>query len=62
MKKIIIIFFSLLLLTVLSTVIFLSTKGYETDRFNSVNKSKVKKSNNNLSVDFDKISKKKKLV
>ena len=35
---------------------YLSFFGYETDRFNSVIKSEVKKSNKNLSVDFEKIS------
>ena len=35
---------------------YLSFFGHETDRFNKIIKSEVKKSNNNIDLDFEKIS------
>ena len=37
-------------------IFYLSFFGYETDRFNNIIKSEVKKSNNNIDLDFEKIS------
>ena len=38
------------------TIVYLSFFGYETDRFNQIIKSEIKKSNKDVSLDFEKIS------
>ena len=55
MKKFFLTSFSLALLALIFLVIFLSTKGYETDRFNSLISNKLKDSGENLEVDLEKI-------
>ncbi len=55
MKKIFLTFFSLILLVLTFLVTFLSTKGYETNRFNTLISSKVKDSGENLEVSLEKI-------
>ena len=55
MKKIILTFFSLSFLLVGAVVFFLSTTGYETDRFNNLISKKVKKAEKNLDVDLKSI-------
>ena len=55
MKKIVLTFFSLVFLIAFSLAIFLSTKGYETDRFNILISNKIENSVNNLEVSLEKI-------
>ena len=55
MKKIFLTFFSLVLLVLIFLVILLSTKGFETDRFNGLISSKIKDSGENLEVNLEKI-------
>ena len=55
MKKIILTFFSLSFLLVGAVVFFLSTTGYETDRFNNLISKKVKKAEKNLDVELKSI-------
>ena len=55
MKKIILTFFSLVFLITLFVAIFLSTMGYETDRFNNFISNKVKNTDKNLDVSLKKI-------
>ena len=55
MKKIIVSLFVLIFLTVFLLLTFLSTKGYETDRFNSFISKKIKDNAENLEVDLEKI-------
>ncbi len=53
MKKIVLTFFSLVFLIAFSLAIFLSTKGYETDRFNILISNKIENSVNNLEVSLE---------
>ena len=55
MKNFFLTSFSLALLALIFLVIFLSTKGYETDRFNSLISNKIKDSGENLEVDLEKM-------
>ena len=55
MKKIIVSLFALIFLTVFLLGTFLSTKGYETDRFNSFISKKIKDNAENLEVSLEKI-------
>ena len=55
MKKIILSLFVLAFLTVFFLIFFLSTKGYETDRFNNFISNKIKNSGENLEVSLEKI-------
>ena len=55
MKKIIVSLFALIFLTVFLLVTFLSTKGYETSRFNSFISKKIKDNAENLEVSLEKI-------
>ena len=56
MKKTIFSTFLFTLFILFIAISYLSFFGYETDRFNKVIQSEVKKSNNNIALDFDKIS------
>lgn len=55
MKKTIIIFFTLIFLSVFTIIIFLSTKGYETDRFNQFILKEVKKVESKADINLKKI-------
>jgi len=56
MKKTIFSTFLFILFLLFVAVFYLSFFGYETNKFNELIKSEVKKSNKNLSLDFEKIS------
>ena len=56
MKKTIFSTFLFILFLLFLAIFYLSFFGYETDRFNKIIKSEVKKSNNNITLDFEKIS------
>ncbi len=56
MKKTIFSTFLFILFILFVAVSYLSFFGYETDRFNKIIQSEVKKSNNNIILDFEKIS------
>ena len=56
MKKTIFSTFLFILFILFLAVAYLSFFGYETNRFNQVIKSEIKKSNTNLTLDFEKIS------
>ena len=56
MKKTIFSTFLFILFLLFVAASYLSFFGYETDRFNGLIKSEVKKSNKNLTLDFEKIS------
>jgi len=56
MKKTIFSTFLFILFLLFVSVFYLSFFGYETNKFNELIKSEVKKSNKNLSLDFEKIS------
>ena len=55
MKKTIIIFFTLIFLSVFTIIIFLSTKGYETDRFNTFLSQEINQTQPDLEINFNKI-------
>ena len=55
MKKIILTFFGLFFLVIGAVVFFLSTTGYETDRFNNLISKKIKDTEKNLDVDLKSI-------
>jgi len=55
MKKIILSFFSLILFFILAIFIFLSTRGYETDKFNDFISKEIEKKESNLNVNLKKI-------
>ena len=56
MKKVIFSTLLFILFFLSSGIIYLSFFGYETDRFNSIIKSEIKKSNKDISLDFESIS------
>ena len=56
MKKIFISIFLLLLVSFVFLISYLSFYGYETDRFNNIIKSEIKKNEKNIDLDFKKIS------
>ena len=56
MKKFFLSIFLLLLLSFVFLISYLSFYGYETDRFNNIIKSEIKKNEKNIDLDFKKIS------
>ena len=56
MKKFILSVFLLFLISFVGLIFYLSFYGYETDKFNKVIKSEIKKSEKNINLDFKKIS------
>tara|TARA_Y100000590_G_scaffold127366_1_gene145640 strand:+ start:274 stop:2100 length:1827 start_codon:yes stop_codon:yes gene_type:complete len=56
MKKIFLSIFLLLLISFAGLIFYLSFYGYETDRFNNIIKSEIKKSEKNIDLDFKKVS------
>ena len=56
MKRAIFSTFLFILFLLFLSITYLSFFGFETDRFNSVIKSEIKKSNSNVNLDFKKIS------
>ena len=56
MKKIIFSTLLFFLFLTLTTIFYLSFFGYETDRFNKIIQSEIKKSNNNVNLNFKKVS------
>ena len=56
MKKTIFSTFLFILFVLFIAISYLSFFGYETDRFNRIIKSEIKKSNNNINLDFEKVS------
>jgi len=56
MKKTIFSTFLFVLFLLFVAISYLSFFGHETDRFNNIIKSEIKKSNNNIALDFEKIS------
>ena len=56
MKKLFLSIFLLLLLSFVFLISYLSFYGYETDRFNNIIKSEIKKNEKNIDLDFKKIS------
>ena len=56
MKKVIFSTLLFILFFLSSGIIYLSFFGYETDRFNAIIKSEIKKSNKDISLDFESIS------
>ncbi len=55
MKKIILTFFSFLVFLLLGVTLFLSTKGYETDRFNTFLSQEINQTQPDLEINFNKI-------
>ena len=55
MKKFILTIFVLLLIILLGIIVLLSTKGYETSRFNSFISQQIKKTEPDLDFDLNKI-------
>ena len=55
MKKIILAFFSFLVFLLLGVTLFLSTKGYETDRFNTFLSQEINQTQPDLEINFNKI-------
>ena len=56
MKKFILSAFLLFLISFVSLIFYLSFYGYETNKFNNVIKSEIKKSEKNIDLDFEKVS------
>mgnify|MGYP003323934930 FL=1 len=56
MKKTFISTFLFIIFIFFISLIYLSFYGYETDRFNSLIKSEIKKSNKDININFQKIS------
>ena len=56
MKKTIFSTFLFFLFLLFIAISYLSFFGYETDKFNKIIQSEVKKSNKNIALDFEKIS------
>ena len=56
MKKFFLSIFLLLLISFAGLIFYLSFYGYETDKFNNIIKSEIKKSEKNIDLDFEKIS------
>ena len=56
MKKFFLSIFLLLLVSFVFIISYLSFYGYETDRFNNIIKSEIKKNEKNIDLDFKKIS------
>ena len=56
MKKTFFSTFLFILFLLFLSISYLSFFGYETARFNEIIKSEIKKSNNNISLNFEKIS------
>jgi len=55
MKKIILFFFSLLVFLLFGIILFLSTKGYETNKFNSFLSQEINQAEPDLDINFNKI-------
>ena len=55
MKKIILFFFSLLIFLLFKIILFLSTKGYETNKFNSFLSQEINQAEPDLDINFNKI-------
>ena len=55
MKKFFLYLVFLIIIILSISIIFLSTKGYETKKFNTLINNKIKKIENNLDVKIDKI-------
>ena len=53
MKKIILAFFSFLVFLLLGVTLFLSTKGYETDRFNTFLSQEINQTQPDLEINFN---------
>jgi len=56
MKKFFLSIFLLLLISFAGLIFYLSFYGYETDKFNNIIKSEIKKSEKNIDLDFEKVS------
>ena len=56
MKKFFLSIFLLFLISFAGLIFYLSFYGYETDKFNNIIKSEIKKSEKNINLDFEKIS------
>ena len=55
MKKTLITFFTLIIISFSFIIIFLSKNGYETDNFNQIISKKIKKNKDELDIKFTKI-------